>query len=474
MALQVNEQSEEVKAMARNWPIVEALRGGTATMRVAGDKFLPRFPGEDGRAYQDRLGVSTLFPAFNRTVSVMSGKPFAKQVTLGDDVPPKIRELCDDCDLQGNSLHAFSAGLMDEVLEFGLPGVLVDFPVLDKADTQTLAAEKKVGARPYLVFIRHEQLLGWKAQRVNGVMVFTQLRFIEVAEENDGAYGVICKKRVRVIEPTRWELHEENEKGAFVLTEEGVNTLGKVPFVPFYGKKLGFMCGVSPLLDLAYLNVKHWQSQSDQDNIMHMARVPILAVSGVSSTFVLTVGASSAVNLGSDPNAKLMFVEHTGAAIDAGEKALEKLEAQMVQTGAELLVIREGDQKSATQSNNDAEANKCDLQRIVELFEDSLDQVLQLMADWLRLPQGGHASLFKDFGAGSLSDASAQLLLALQQGGIITKKRVIIEQQRRGVLAADIDPDDELEEVEKDGPPLGTMGDPAALPTGKKPPSADE
>ncbi|MGT2493117.1 DUF4055 domain-containing protein [Cupriavidus basilensis] len=67
--------------------------------------------------------------------------------------------------------------------------------------------------------------------------------------------------------------------------------------------------------------------------------------------------------------------------------------------------------RTATEAANDAEANKSDLQRIVEAFEDSLDQCLQFTADWLGLPEGGHASLFKDFAAGSLSEPTAQLLL---------------------------------------------------------------
>jgi hypothetical protein len=50
-----------------------------------------------------------------------------------------------------------------------------------------------------------------------------------------------------------------------------------IPFVPLYGTRLAFMMGISPLRDVAYLNVKHWQSQSDQDTILHVARVPILA-----------------------------------------------------------------------------------------------------------------------------------------------------------------------------------------------------
>jgi hypothetical protein len=44
------------------------------------------------------------------------------------------------------------------------------------------------------------------------------------------------------------------------------------------------MMGISPLRDLAYLNVKHWQSQSDQDTILHVARVPILAISAGTTT----------------------------------------------------------------------------------------------------------------------------------------------------------------------------------------------
>ncbi len=145
---------------------------------------------------------------------------------------------------------------------------------------------------------------------------------------------------------------------------------------------------------------------------------------------------------------------------EAGERSLEKLEAQMIQTGAELLVRTPGAKKSATEANNEAEANKSDLQRIVEGFEDGLDQALQITAEWVGIEDGGHASLFKDFGAGSLSDASAQLVLAMEAAGLITKHTAIIEQQRRGELSPDIDPEEELEAVAEQGPALGVVLDP--------------
>ncbi|MBT2326110.1 DUF4055 domain-containing protein [Variovorax paradoxus] len=444
--------------MAMNWPIVDGLLGGTAAMRAARTAFLPQWPNEQRESYDARLGTATLFPALARTISVMSGKPFAKQLTLGDDVPEKIRTWCDDADQQGNNLHAFSADVMAEAMGYGLCGVLVDYPTVGGA-ARTQADEKKLGVRPYLVFIRHAQILGWKYERRGGVTRLTQLRLAETAEVPDGPFGVAYRKRVRVLEPGKFDVYEANDKDEYQLLpeESGNTTLDVIPFVPFYGKKKAFMCGASPLLDLAYLNVKHWQSQSDQDTILHVARVPILAMIGAEDGSTLTVGASSAVKL--PMGAEMKFVEHTGAAIEAGAKSLEALEDQMITTGAELLVIKPGEQKSATQSNNEAEANKSDLQRITEAFEDSLDQVLQLMAKWVREPQGGHVSLFKDFGASTLTDASAQLVLNLQQAGLITKETAIREQQRRGMLAADIDPEDELDAVAEEGPPLGTMGD---------------
>ncbi|MCZ4331092.1 DUF4055 domain-containing protein [Castellaniella denitrificans] len=452
MALKVQEPSAQVAGYAEDWQLVADLLGGTRAMRAAAARRLPKWPNESTESYQARLSTATLFPALARTLGVMAGKPFSKALTYGDDVPARIREWCDDADLQGTNLHTFAAGMMEEALGYGTAGVLVEYPRTD--GVRTVADERAVNARPYLVRYNHNQILGWRSFRLSGVTVLTQLRLSESAEVEDGDYGTKAVDRVRVLRPGSWELWEEGEKGEYVLTDFGVTTLQKIPFVPFYGRKTGFMAGVSPLLDLAHLNVKHWQSQSDQDTILHVARVPILAAITSDEGFELTVGASSAVRI--PEGGDLKFVEHGGAAIAAGRQSLQDLEDQMIQTGAELLVAKPG-QRSATEANNDAEANKSELQRITEAFEDSLDQCLQFMADWVGEAQGGHVSLFKDFGAATLTDASAQLILSMQQAGLISKETAIREQQRRGMLAPDLDPTAEIERAQADGPALGTL-----------------
>lgn len=461
MPIAVNQQSDEVKRLAREWSLLEALMEGTPAMREGKTTYLPQWPNEESGSYTARVATATLFPAYRRTVRVMAGKPFSKDVTLSEDTPASIKTWADDIDLQGVSLHSFAAEMFEESF-YGLAGILVDYPRVEPAPNgvRTVAQVEATGARPYWVRVKHEQILGWKAANIDGKMKLTQLRLMESVEEDDGEFGTKCVAQVRVLEPGKWRTYRASEikadNGAWKLFEEGVTTLADVPFVPLYGSRMAFMMGVAPLLDLAYLNVKHWQSQSDQDTILHVARVPILAIIGADDQSCLTVGTSSAVKipLGGD----MKFVEHTGAAIEAGQKSLESLEQQMIQTGAELLVKKPGD-RSATEAAGDQEGNKSDLQRMTEAAEDSLDQALQFMADYARLGTGGNVSLFKDFGAATLSDASATLIKDLQAAGLISKETAIVELQRRGVLSAEIDPEDELEQAEKDGPPPGTLTD---------------
>lgn len=82
------------------------------------------------------------------------------------------------------------------------------------------------------------------------------------------------------------------------------------------------MRGSPPLLNLALLNIKHWQSQSEQDNILHVARVPLLVAYGLADGETLTIGSSSATRFDDRQRQGLEYVEHTGAAIEAGKISL--------------------------------------------------------------------------------------------------------------------------------------------------------
>lgn len=451
MSALVRKESSAVSAMSECWPMIRALMDGTKAMRAAGQTYLPKWPNEDDESYKARLSVATLYPAFSRTVEVMAGKPFSKALALSEKTPERIREWCLNIDLQGRNLHSFAADLMTDCMSFGISGVLVDCP--EAKGIKTKADEKAAGVRPYFTRYAPGSVLGWRTKKQNGAERLVQLRLLETITEDDGDFGERTITQVRVLTPGAWAIYRKVEnKEEWVLHEGGTTTLKEIPFVFFYGIRKSFGVGAPPLLELAHQNIEHWQSASDQQTILHVARVPILTVIGAENDTAITVGASSAVKL--PHGADMKFVEHSGAAIAAGRESLKDLEERMRQTGAELLVFKPG-QITATQVQTENEANKCTLQRIVEVFEDGIDQCLQFMADWVGEADGGDAELFKDFGAGSLSDASAQLLLQANQSGKLSNETLISEWRRRGILAPDVEFEDEQEKISGQGPALG-------------------
>jgi hypothetical protein len=457
-------QSAAVQEMAEHWPLIAALLGGTSAMRRAclqSDSFLPQWPNEEDDAYDARRKVATLFPAFQRTVEVLAGKPFSKPLIIGDDVPGRLKKWAEDIDLQGRNLHVFAAGLCEQALGYGFGGILVDYP--RTKGLKTVADEVRAGVRPYFIQVQAQSIVGFRSKRINGVEVLTQLRIKETVIEEDGEFGEKPVEQVRVLYPGRWEVRRKQVSGnktkEFVY-DKGTTTLKKIPFVPFYGKRLGFMRGAPPLLELAHMNVEHFQSKSDQQTILHVARVPILAVTGIDTgeTVELKVGASAAVEL--PAGGDLKYVEHTGKAIEAGRMSLLDLEDRMRQAGAELLVIKPGN-ITESQTLADNEQGMCSLQRIVHDLEDAIDAAMQLAAEWVGEVQGGHVTIYKDFGAATLAEASAELLLKTAQAGRLSDETLLAEYQRRGILSPDLRHEEEKKRIKAQG--LANVVDPASV-----------
>jgi hypothetical protein len=154
---------------------------------------------------------------------------------------------------------------------------------------------------------------------------------------------------------------------------------------------------------------------------------------------------------------EMKYVEHNGAAIEAGRKSLLDLEDAMRQAGAELLVIKPGN-ITESQTLADNEQGMCALQRIAGDLEDAIDAALQLMAEWVGESQGGHVTIFKDFGAASLAEASAELLHKMSQSGHLSKQSLFEEIQRRGIVRPELKWMDEQSRIDAEGPALGMAG----------------
>lgn len=463
----VRTPTSTVDGLQNDLQLISSLMGGTTAMRAQGKTYLPMWPAEEPQAYDLRLKSAYLFPAFKRTVKTLAAKPMSKPITYSEDMPERIKGWLDNVDLQGRNLHAFSAVLLEEALGAGLCGVLVDFQTakgVERTETgvTTQAAEEAAGLRPYFVLVRAKQLIGWRATNEDGTWKLTQLRYLECVQEQEGEFDVKEVEQVRVLDIGMWRtFRKAPEREEWAQHESGVTTLDFIPYVPVYGEFEEFMVGRPPLKEVAHLNVKHWQSQSDQDTILHVARVPMLAVIGIEDNpkkpFEIVVGAATAIKL--PLNASVEYVEHSGAAIGAGKISLDDLKDEMRQAGAELLVLTPGP-TTATEVASDNAVGMCALQHITLTTQDAINQMLDYMAKWAKENKAGEIKLFNDFGAATLAEASMQLLIGMATAGKLSDQTLHEEGQRRGILSSDVSWEDEQERIESQGPVTDVAPDP--------------
>ena len=423
--------------------MIDALCGGTGAMRKARETYLPKFPREDHDSYDYRVKTSTLFNGLGRTIENMAAKPFAEPVTF-TDIDPAPALWLDNIDLCGNNLSVFAHNLLTAGLKYGLTHILVENPPTTDENGvlryPTRAAETAAGVRPYLVHITPQQILGWMSEKsASGAEALTMLRIIECVEEPDGEFGTKSVAQVRVLTPGAWATYRKAEKGDdWPLFDHGRMSLDFIPLVTFYTRRTGFMTATPPFKDLADLNLKHWQSSSDQDSILHTARVPILAISGVTEDDKITIGAKSALMLPTGADAK--YVEHTGAAIEAGRQSLQDLENQMRAMGAELLAETQVT-TTATQNNIEDSEAKCQLSMMVEGLEDALDQSVDIMHKWVKLEYKGDIDLFDDFSSSAVMATAGPFITGLVQlvtSGMLSKEDAFAEMQRYSIINPDL------------------------------------
>ncbi len=442
-----------------------ALMGGTLGMRRDREVFLPKFQAESREAYDARLAASWLFNGYRKTVRDMTGRVFAKPVELGDGASDQLRGWMMNADLMGNDLSTFARRVFEDALAGpGISYILVDAPAREGSETRAQA--ESMGLRPYLVQLRVEDVLGWKTAVEGNATVLAQLRIMESVTETDPAdeFAQVSVDQVRVLDRTpagvlvrlyrRRTGHAEewDQVGAPILSGAS-----EITVIPVYANRTGFFTGSMLLDDLADVNIAHWQSQSDQRNILQAARVPILFAAGFAQDAgPITIGAKTAVT-SLDPSAQLRWVEHSGAAINAGRQDLKDLEFQMEALGLQLLAARPSAQ-SATGEALDAAKETSTLAMTADALQDALEQAMIWCAAYAGETSAPTVVVNKDFGIGMMTPQELGLLLNAVNTGNMSRETFLRELARRGVVDSDLDPEEEADRIAAQGPGLTGQG----------------
>lgn len=421
--------------MVPYWGLADALLGGTAALRSAGETYLPKFKREAEDDYKARLKQTTLTRnMFNDAVQKYTGKVFSNPVVVENSSKP---EWIDDIDMRGTNLSRFARDLFSTCLAKSIVHILVDntkAPAADRA--RTVAEEQSLGIRPYFVKIEPEDLIAAYGEEVNGVFTLTHIRWRSSATERDGFDEKVIE-RIYVREPgiyQVWRKQVANDKTEWIMENEGTVSITPIPLVTFYAEKKGLMRARPPLESVAETTKAFWQTYSEYRNNLSACMFPIFTGTGIEldEGESLTVGPNHALT---SPNkdAKLGWAEHTGAGVESGRKELEDLERRASIQATELM--RPKADVTATGRSIDANDTNSVLQDMAAGLEDVLSQALYFMEQFSKAKMG-KVQVNKDFGA-DLTLEDFKRVLDMYDRSIVSPKAVVEAAMRVGVLPDD-------------------------------------
>ena len=424
--------------MAQFWELIGDLKEGTYKIRSEHRKYLPQLEREVDDSYDRRLARSTVVPYLQRIEKMLSGMLVRKPIRL-DDVSDLIREQLFDVDLEGNDLNVWLYQTARIAVSFGHVGVLVDAPK---------EGEK---ARPYWVTYKPEDILGWRTEVIEGARELTQVRLLERVVEADGPYGEKVIAQIRVLERGRYEIHRKDEKkGEYKLFEEGEMSLkDKIPFAVAYSNRVGFYESRSPLYDIAELNLKHYQIQSDLDNILHISSVPMLAVYGYPNADEITTGPNEALSL--PPDSRMEYISPSGDSYDSQFKRLEDIKDQINTLSLAAVLGQKLVGETAEAKRIDRSQNDSTMMVVAQQMQDLIDNCLKFHSEYLNEPNAGSCFVNRDFVSARLEPAEIDSLLKIYTANGISQEKLLEQLASGEILGDDFDLEEELEKTQSGG-----------------------
>lgn len=420
-----------------HWVLIEDLIGGTYEMRRRHRRYLPQEVRELDESYDRRLARSVCPPYTQRLERMLAGMLTRKPVRLNDS-SDLIREQLFDVDLMGNDLNMWTYETARKMIRYGHIGVLVDAP---PAGTM---------GRPYWVTYTPRDILGWRSELTDGAQRLTMLRLAEKVTEPDGEFGEKVVDQIRVLTPGEFKIYQRKEQGDYEITDEGTTSTSEIPFSVAYANRVNFLESRPPLEDIAELNLKAYQVQSDLDNQLHISAVPMLAFFGFpSAAEEVSAGPGEAIAFPAEGRAE--YIEPAGNSFDAQFKRLAQIEQQINDLGLAAVLGQKLSAETAEAKRIDRSQGDSTMMAIAQQMQDMIDNCLRFHGEFLQDTQPGSCYINRDFLGQRLEAPDVAALLQLYTAGTITQKTLLDRLADGEILGDEFEVEEELEATQLDG-----------------------
>lgn len=456
-------ESAEYQWMRQFWKLPDDLLGGKDCMRARGEQWLPKEPNESKGKYDNRIQRSFLNNGYKKALKNIAAKPFSQPVKIEGELSEQLSLIEGNADQKNTSITSFAQTFFQDGTHRGVCHIFVDYPNVEEG--QNLKDQREQEIRPYFILIKAEDLIGWKIEKTkSGSSRLTQIRFRESVTTNTGKYNSVSQERVRVFnapvgnEKGTFEVyvkpknHKEGDEWVLDNDASGTHTYPGIPLATCYISEEEEIFVTRPTLEeLADTNLAHWQSNSDQRNILRFARTGVVTATGVTDEEVKAiVWGPDQVIASTSVNAKIGVLEYEGKSIEHGRADLKDLEQQMEILGMSPFIDKA--RATATEVVSENSQSETVLQSWVRLLENTITWAYQIAAKWVgeELPEDFKVNIFSEFGITTNTESGVTSLIAMREKKLITEPTFLKEVKRRGVLSEDVDVEKETVELEEE------------------------
>lgn len=441
--------SYEKKEYVLNRPHLIKIRDcyeGNKAIKQKGKNYLKKYIRENEKKYNDRLDNSVFYNHFKRCINNLGNMLFRKGIiTEGEDYP-----FLKNFDGKGSALQTTMKLAAKNALLDGITYLWVDASKVDGVVTLADLNNGKYSA--YVKNIERLNVINWRYKNVNGqnklsLFVIKQ----EVELEGDGFEPEIEEQYI-VLEVGKGTVYRKSKSGAYDVVSSWVNDLDYIPIIPIYSEKTGYFSSDVPFLDLADMNLKHYNECSSLDSILSIVGnpQPIFYTGGSSATDdmknqdEIVIGVNNALVFDDKSTGGAEYLEVEGKSIDKLENQIKETEVKMDKMS--LSIIYTDTFKTATEATYHEEKNNLFLVELAYSIEEGFNTALKYIGDFLGLKIEYKLWVYKDFISKRMDPVMVDNLIKLRMGNLLSSE-TLWDNLIEGEILKDFDFDLEKEKI---------------------------
>jgi len=448
----VSKLGEPSKAMARHLDRIEVIKyckNPEYYLEEAACEYLKSNPYEEEESYEVRLSraYSSFEPVYTHLRNLVVGTALRRKIVVSGGDGPEWKKFFENTNLEGDDIQVFTRNIFSDAVDGGWAGILIDYPTIPPGLSKAEEKARYPNARPYFVPVLANTILDIRFKSNNDTMLdesdygrqlsLLQITCIDKKPDPNDEFAEVERQAVKV-----WDYEGERVRYRYFIQkdkdpaqgntnveyeQEGEAIFLTSPIIPYIiipgGAKEEDAIYRPLMLDTARLNMQHWVTSADLNNMINVTANPRFVISGVYDRMKGILAATSRALILTNDKAK---ADWKGAPMDGATIVRLRLQ-DLMQSMKTLAVVamnptgtvqpQSGVSKIIDKSQNDSLLNV-----LVTGLEAGINQALKIATKYMGDDNAPTITLSKNFIAAPLHSQQILALIEVYNAGLFDAK----------------------------------------------------